>query len=164
VRLTSAIFLGSGSRWGAARECALKMLEMTGGAVLAMPETFLGLRHGPMSAVHDDTLVVGFLSSEPVTRAYELDVLLELKRKSLGHRLIVGEHVPDVVVAPGDTVLECPGLTGLGDDFAAITDVVTGQLLGLFRCLSLGLQPDSPSSDNVINRVVAEFTIHRRHS
>jgi tagatose-6-phosphate ketose/aldose isomerase len=164
TRLTSAIFLGSGSGWGAARESALKMLEMTGGTVLAMPETFLGLRHGPMSAVHDDTLVVGFLSSEPVTRAYELDVLLELKGKSLGRRLIVGEDVPEAVVADGDTVLECPGLARLGDDFSAVTDVVVGQLLGLFRCLSLGLHPDSPSSDNVINRVVAEFTIHRRHS
>lgn len=160
----AAIFLGSGGRFGAARESALKMLEMTGGTVPAMAETFLGLRHGPMSAVHDDTLVVCFLSSEPVTRAYELDLIRELKDKGLGRRLVVGERVPADVVTSHDVVFECPGLAEIGDDLAAVTDVVVGQLLAFYRCLALGLHPDAPSNDNVINRVVTEFTIHRRHS
>ena len=159
---TSAIFLGSGGRFGAAREAALKMLEMTAGGVHTMAETFLGLRHGPMSAVHDDTLVVCFLSAEPVTRAYELDLIRELNHKSLGTHLIVGESLPDGLVRPTDAAIECSGLAVAGDDLAAVTDVVVGQLLALFRCLALGLRPDAPSSNNVINRVVTEFTIHRR--
>jgi len=48
------LFLGSGARFGAAREAALKMLEMTAGRVTTMSETYLGLRHGPMSYVHDN--------------------------------------------------------------------------------------------------------------
>src|SRR5262249_50284315 len=56
----SVVFLGSGSRYGAAREAALKMLEMTDGRIGALAETYMGLRHGPMCAVHDDTLVVCF--------------------------------------------------------------------------------------------------------
>ena len=159
---TSAIFLGSGGRFGAAREGALKMLEMTAGGVHTMAETFLGLRHGPMSAVHDDTLVVCFLSSEPVTRAYEFDLIQELNDKSLGTHLIVGESLPDGLVRPTDAAIECSGLAVAGDDLAAVTDVVVGQLLALFRCLALGLRPDAPSNNNVINRVVTEFTIHRR--
>ena len=159
---TSAIFLGSGGRFGAAREAALKMLEMTAGGIHTMAETFLGLRHGPMSAVHDDTLVVCFLSAEPVTRAYELDLIQELNQKSLGTHLIVGESLPDGLVRPADAAIECKGLGVAGDDLAAVTDVVVGQLLALFRCLALGLRPDAPSNNNVINRVVTEFTIHRR--
>jgi len=64
----SAMFLGSGSRLGAAREAALKMVEMTAGGVPAAADTFLGLRHGPMSSVHADTLVICFLASDPLTR------------------------------------------------------------------------------------------------
>jgi D-galactosamine 6-phosphate deaminase/isomerase len=160
----SVVFLGSGPRYGAAREAALKMLEMTGGRVNAMAETYLGLRHGPMCAIHDDTLVVCFLSSDAVTRAYEADLVRELNLKQLGERLIVGDEVPPEIVRDGDSVLDCSGLASVGDDFGAVTDVVVGQLLALFRCLSLGLRPDAPSSDNVINRVVGEFAIYRRYA
>jgi tagatose-6-phosphate ketose/aldose isomerase len=160
----SAVFLGSGARYGSARESALKMLEMTGGRVHAVAETYLGLRHGPMCAIRQDTLVVCFLSSDGVTRAYELDLIRELNRKQLGTRLLVGEAVPDEILRDTDCLIECPGLGSVGDDLAAITDAVVGQLLALFRCLALGLRPDAPSNDNVINRVVEEFEIHRRHA
>jgi tagatose-6-phosphate ketose/aldose isomerase len=160
----SAVFLGSGSAFGAARESALKMLEMTDGHVRAFPESYLGVRHGPMSAIHDDTLVVCFLASDPTTRAYELDLIRELQRKGLGRRLIVGEDAPAGIAGTGDEVLECAGLAAVGDDLAAIGHVVVGQLLALFRCLALGLQPDSPSRTHVINRVVEDFTIHRRQA
>jgi tagatose-6-phosphate ketose/aldose isomerase len=97
-----------------------------------------------------------------VTRAYELDLIQELNQKSLGTHLIVGESLPDDLVRPADAAIECKGLGVAGDDLAAVTDVVVGQLLALFRCLALGLRPDAPSNNNVINRVVTEFTIHRR--
>jgi D-galactosamine 6-phosphate deaminase/isomerase len=163
-RFRSAVFLGSGARLGAARESALKMLEMSDGRVHTSAETYLGLRHGPMCAVHEDTLVVCYLSSDPVTRGYELDLIRELNRKQLGMRLLVGEDVPDEILRDTDARLECPGLAAIGDDLAAITDVVVGQLLALFRCLGLGLKPDAPSSDNVINRVVEDFAIHPRYA
>lgn len=77
-----ALFLGSRARFAAAREASLKMLEMTAGRVTTMCETWLGLRHGPMSGVHGDTLVVCFLSSDPGVRAYEVDVLREMESKA----------------------------------------------------------------------------------
>jgi tagatose-6-phosphate ketose/aldose isomerase len=159
----SAVFLGSGSRLGAAREAALKMLEMTAGRVAATADTFLGLRHGPMSGVHEDTLVVCFLASDPVTRSYELDLIRELNRKRLGARLIVGEHVPPDVVRHDDLVLDCRGLARAGDDLATVTDAMAGQVLALFRCLSMGLRPDAPSTTNVISRVVEDFALYHRH-
>jgi len=162
VRFQRAVFLGSGSRFGAAREAALKMLEMTAGRVTTLCETYLGLRHGPMSYVHKDTLVVCFLSSDPTIRAYEADLLRELDQKELGLlKVIVGEDVPKKLVRANDVVIECPGLRELGDENAPIIDVVVGQLLGFFRCLDEGLRPDSPSEDGIINRVVQSFTLHQ---
>jgi tagatose-6-phosphate ketose/aldose isomerase len=155
------LFLGSGSRFGAAREAALKMLEMTAGRVTTMCETYLGLRHGPMSYVHKDTLVICFLSSHPTLQAYEADLLRELDQKELGLlKLMVGEGVPSELVREDDVVLECKGLGHVGDENFPVIDVIAGQLLAFFRCLEEGLHPDSPSEDGVISRVVQTFALH----
>lgn len=156
-----ALYLGSGSRHGAAREASLKMLEMTAGRVIAWSETYLGLRHGPMSLVHPDTIVVCFLSSDPQIRGYESDLIRELNRKQLGSaKLIFGENVPRDLAGPSDVVLECAGSTPLTDEDWPVLDVVVGQILAFFRCRKEGLQPDSPSSDGVIQRVVQDFALH----
>jgi tagatose-6-phosphate ketose/aldose isomerase len=159
----SAIFLGAGARFGAAREAALKMLEMTGGRVPTFSETYLGLRHGPMCAVNDEALVVCFLARDAVTRAYEIDLIEELNRKRLGARkVIVGSDVPDDLVGDDDLVIDTPALREVNDAGAPVLDVLVGQLLAFFRCLDAGLRPDMPSATGVINRVVEDFVIHRR--
>jgi tagatose-6-phosphate ketose/aldose isomerase len=155
------VYLGSAARYGAAREAALKMLEMTAGRVPSLYESFLGLRHGPMSYLDGNTLVVCFLSSDETTRSYETDLLRELTRKRLGLRkLIVGEAVPSDVTRNDDVVVECSGLKQLGDRNAVLVDAVVAQLLAFFRCMQEGLHPDSPSRDNVINRVVQRFPLY----
>lgn len=161
TRFKRAVYLGSGSQLGAAREAALKMLEMTAGAVATLRDSFLGFRHGPMSFAHPDTLIVCFLSSDPLLRAYECDLLQELNDKELGLlKVLVGEDVPRDMARKDDVVIECAGLKQVGDDDAAVIHVVVGQLLAFFRCLEEGLHPDSPSVDGVINRVVQSFKVH----
>ncbi len=161
-RFRRAVFLGSGSRFGAARESALKMLEMTAGRVATLCETYLGVRHGPMSFIHEDTLVVCFFSSDPLLRAYETDLIRELDRKGLGMaKVIVGENIPRDLLRAGDFAVECPGLADIGDENAPVLDAVVGQLLATGRCLEEGLRPDSPSESGVINRVVESFPVHR---
>jgi tagatose-6-phosphate ketose/aldose isomerase len=156
-----AVFLGSGSRFAAAREAALKMLELTAGRVTTLCETYLGFRHGPMSYVQDDTLIVCNLSCDSTIRAYELDLLHELDRKKLGLcKVIVGENIPDSAIRAGDEVIECRGLTEPGDGETSVVYVVVAQLLAFFRCLEEGLQPDSPSEGGIINRVVGKFPLH----
>ena len=156
-----AVFLGSGGRFGAAREAALKMLEMTAGRVTTLCETYLGLRHGPMSYIHEDTLVVCFLSSDPTLRAYEADLLRELDQKELGlFKVIVGDNVPSDLLREDDVALNCKGLEQLGDENISVIDVLVGQLLAFFRCLEEGLRPDSPSEHGVISRVVQTFALH----
>lgn len=158
---TRAVFLGSSRRFGGARETALKMLEMCAGRVASVSETYLGLRHGPMSFLDKNTVVVCYLSSDRTRRNYELDLLRELDQKQLGRgKVIVGGTIPDDVLRSGDVAVECPGLEGLGDANAIFLDVIAGQLLAFFRCLREGLRPDRPSEDNVINRVVQSFPLY----
>ncbi|WP_083918817.1 SIS domain-containing protein [Rudaea cellulosilytica] len=157
---SNAVYLASGPGLGAARESALKMLEMSGGAVATMAETFLGLRHGPMSALNRPSLVVALLSAQASVRDYEYDLLRELERKQLGlARVIVGEGIPAGVVGAGDLAIDLPGLNALGETQHHMIDVVVGQLLAFFRCLHLGQKPDAPSA-GVLTRVVEEFAIH----
>jgi tagatose-6-phosphate ketose/aldose isomerase len=157
-----AVYLGSGANFGAAREGALKMLEMTAGRVGTIAETYLGFRHGPMSYVDAQTLVVCFLSADPVVRAYEVDLVSEINRKQLGaFKLFAGPVVPHELVSAGDTVLEERILAGVDDGYSAVRNVVIAQLLGFFRCRAEGLRPDSPSNEGIINRVVESFTLHQ---
>jgi Predicted phosphosugar isomerases len=157
---SNVVYLGSGGALGAAHECALKMLEMTGGAVVTMAETYLGLRHGPMSSLDGKTLVVGFLSPDPAVRAYELDLLRELSRKQLGMtRVLVGEGIPADVLGPNDAAVELAGLDAADDALPLLADVAVGQLLAFFRCLEQGGKPDTPSQ-GVLTRVVEHFPMH----
>lgn len=160
---SNAVFLGGGARLGSAHEAALKMLESTSGRVATLSESFLGLRHGPMAAVAPDSLVVAFLSVDPVARAFERDVLLELGRKGLGRwRVVVGDRIP-AELAPGseDVRVDTEASHSLPLDDGELTsiDALAGQLLAFFRCLHLGGRPDSPSS-GAIRRVVESFEIH----
>jgi tagatose-6-phosphate ketose/aldose isomerase len=136
---------------------------MNGGEVFTYAESYLGLRHGPMSAIRGDTLVVAFLSSDPMVRAYERDLLRELDKKALGaQRVVVGDSVPpDAGASPGSVLLEC-ATPECADDDLTLIDALVGQLLAFFRCLDAGYHPDSPSETSVITRVVSGFEIHRR--
>ncbi len=156
-----AVFLASGWGFGGAREAALKMLEMTAGRVGTLCETYLGLRHGPMSYIDRDSLVVCFLSSESNLRAYETDLLHELDCKQLGLlKVIAGENIPRDLLRKDDVAVEMPGLGALGDENASVVHVIVGQVLAFFRCLKDGLRPDSPSESGVISRVVESFQLH----
>ena len=156
------VFLASGSRYGACLEASLKLLEMTAGKVATMAETYLGLRHGPMSFIDDHTLVVCFLSSDPLARNYERDLIRELNAKQLGARkLIAGCGGPGAGLCHGEDLIvpyEVPDDTA--DDDLTVLDAMVAQLLGFHRCLEEGLQPDCPSVTGVISRVVNEFHIY----
>src|SRR5262249_18004497 len=111
----------------------------------------------------DDALVVCFLSGDPVMRAYEVDLLRELQQKRLGRsKVLFGADIPADLASPEDLVIDEAWLAPVGDDDAPGREVLVGQLLAFFRCLAMGLRPDSPSDQGVISRVVGDFVIHRR--
>ncbi|HEX3185587.1 MAG TPA: SIS domain-containing protein [Pyrinomonadaceae bacterium] len=150
-------FLGTGPLKGAAIESGLKVIELTGGRVIGLTESYLGLRHGPLSAIDRDTLVVGFLSADHRRRAFELDLLREICDKKLTEKsLAVSPNGPDSF---GETLDF--GLTeDISDLYLPPLFVLAGQLLGLYASLREGLRPDEPSPHGAISRVVSHVTIH----
>ena len=152
------VYLGGNGLRGLAREAALKMLELTDGQVVAAHETPLGFRHGPKTIVNDATLVVMFISNDPLVRAYDLDLLRELRADgcarrvfAIGGKAIDSDAGVDLVIA---------GLEN-ADEFGTIAPfVAVAQLLALRRSESLHLTPDRPSRSGTVNRVVQGVVIH----
>lgn len=157
-----ACFLGSNALFGTMQECHLKMLEMTEGQIAARFDSFLGLRHGPQVFVNDACIVVAALSSDARIRRYEMDMLRELKTKEQGCGTLVicdraTTEIRDVCTA---TVELFPDGNPVHDDFRVMTDVVVGQILGVFTSMKVGLKPDNPSTGGTINRVVQGVVIY----
>ena len=151
------VILSSSPLLGWAREAGLKTLEMTAGHFPVVTETHLGLRHGPMSFVKADTLVLCLLSSDPVRRRYEADLIHELRAKKIGY--LVGIADPAESGGLFDAVI--PAIVPHADDALRTPyEIVGPQLLGYHLSLSIGLNPDNPSPDGVINRVVQGVRIH----
>jgi tagatose-6-phosphate ketose/aldose isomerase len=153
-----ACFVGSGALRAVAQESALKLLELTAGKIQAMSESTLGLRHGPMSVLDENTLFVSFLSRDLRRRNYELDLLHEVHKKQLGKlRVVVAPDVTDHVGRLADYVLS---MQAPSDEYRAPLDIMLAQLLGLFCSLRLGLKPDCPSPNGAISRVVSNVKIY----
>jgi len=154
-------FLGTGALKGAAVESALKVLELTGGRVIGFSESFLGLRHGPLSAVDNDTLVVGFLSADSRRRAFELDLLKEIDNKELTSKfLIVASTAQSATESSLNQRLFMQLSERISDLYLPPLFVLVGQLLGLFASLREGLRPDEPSPRGAISRVVSHVKIY----
>jgi tagatose-6-phosphate ketose/aldose isomerase len=157
---SSVCFVGSGTLKAVATESALKVLELTAGQVRTMSESALGLRHGPMAALDEKTLLVAFLSADKRILQYETDLLEEVGRKRLV-KAGVGVRA-DSTSAPAASFAEhvLPHSFAVADEYRPPIDVMFGQLLGLFFSLSHGLKPDCPSPTGAISRVVQNVTIH----
>ena len=151
-----ACFIGSDVLRAVADESALKVVELTAGRVSTVAESALGLRHGPLSSLDGQALLVAYVSSDPRRRNYERDLLNEICRKRLGRaRVVVTSGPPDDVAALADYTLQLTCPTGFADEYRAVLDVMLGQLLGLFASLRCGLKPDQPSPNGAITRVVS---------
>jgi len=152
------VYIGSGPLTGLARESALKLLELTAGRIVTYYDSALGFRHGPKAVVDDSTLVVVYLSSDPYTRQYDLDIVTELRATLSPERVIAISSEPVADATAYDWVL--PELAGLDDAQLAIGYVLVAQLLGLSYSLQLGATPDNPFPSGTVNRVVQGVRIH----
>ena len=157
---SKACFLGTGPLKAVARESALKVLELTAGRVYTFYDSYLGLRHGPLSAVDGSTLVVAYISGDERRCSYELDLLQELKEKRLpGRTVAVCPAQTDRVRAVSDDAISLD-LAHVPDDYRPMIDVIFAQLLGLFASMQLGMRPDAPSPNGAITRVVRPIKIY----
>ena len=122
-------FLGSGIRHGLACEANLKMKEMT----LTHSEAFhfLEFRHGPMSMVNQNAVVLGMLSD--LNRAHEAKVLSEMKK--LGGTVIgLGEQEADIQLK-----------SGIPESVRGVLYLPVLQLMAFYRSVAKGLNPDRPN-------------------
>jgi D-galactosamine 6-phosphate deaminase/isomerase len=155
------VFVGSNELKGLALESALKMLELTDGRVVSIGESPLGFRHGPKTIVNGSTLVVAFLSHDPYTRQYDLDLLQELRSDAVAGRVVALSAPAHEQASPDTVVLAGARAAGsLTDLELCLPYAAFAQTLALHRSISLGLSPDIPNAAGTVNRVVQGVSIH----
>jgi tagatose-6-phosphate ketose/aldose isomerase len=153
------IVLGSGCCKALAKEAALKSLELSMGAVNAASESAMGFRHGPKSAIKDDTLTVHFISDDAFTALYDLDLLKEISSQRKQNRVIVmsGKSVP---VETDENIIVPSAYRSASDLYRGINSLVFCQLLAMYKSIALDLPVDNPSVNGELNRVVEGFTVY----
>lgn len=149
------VYLGSGSLKGVAQESALKMLELTAGQTVTMHDTPLGFRHGPKSIIDNDTLTVIYLSDDPYTYRYELDLIKEMSGQRKGNKILAISHGErEEVKALVDYFYAFKKQEDLDNVFLGLDYILVAQLLSLYKSLSLSITPDNPCPSGEVNRVV----------
>ena len=155
------VYLGSNTLKGTSQESALKMLELTAGRVVTMYDTPMGFRHGPKSIVDDTTLTVVYLSDDPYTRQYEMDLVKEMSGQRKGNKIVA------VMRSQDDEVAALVDYTVSYDLDAAYENVLLGldyilfaQTLAVLKSLSLDITPDNPCPTGEVNRVVKGVTLY----
>ena len=150
-------YLGSHIFKGSAREAALKLMELTNGAVTTLFDSPLGFRHGPKTFVTGKTLVFVFLSNDPLTRRYDIDLLEELRRDNEAGRVIA--------VTARDRLdmrdqIRITGLEDAPDCDLLFAYIAVAQIFAFQQSLRHGLTPDVPNTKGTVNRVVQGVRIH----
>jgi tagatose-6-phosphate ketose/aldose isomerase len=137
----------------------LKALELTAGRAVAMGDSPLAFRHGPKSVLDDTTLVVVYVSNDPYTRAYDLDLLGELRRSRGSEDVlaVTADHGDDV---SSGSAWVLPDAADLHDAALALPAVLCAQLVALHSSMTLGLNADNPFPSGEVNRVVQGVEIH----
>ncbi|WP_336218213.1 SIS domain-containing protein [Citrobacter amalonaticus] len=153
------VYLGSGGLQGAARESALKVLELTAGKMAAFYDSPTGFRHGPKSLVDNETLIVVCISSHPYTRQYDLDLLAELRRDGQAMRVVAVAAESDALIEAGPHILLPPARHFL-DTELAFCYLMYAQVFALTQSIAVGNTPDNPSASGTVNRVVQGVVIH----
>jgi tagatose-6-phosphate ketose/aldose isomerase len=149
------VYLGSGVFKGLAREAALKLMELSDGAVVTAFDTALGFRHGPKTIVTDRTLAVVFVSNDPLTRRYDLDMIEELRGDARCGALVV------VSAQAGDGAeITVRGMADAADPDLLFPFIAPAQAFALHVSEMLGLTPDRPNASGTVNRVVQGVRIH----
>ncbi|WP_459500822.1 SIS domain-containing protein [Bacillus sp. C1] len=155
------VFLGSGVFEGLSREAALKFLELTAGRIPVMFDTPLGFRHGPKSILDKDTLIVLFLSNNEYTKKYDIDLLREIFHEKERNDIIVITHQDDQEARENCDTFLCNGAQDVKDDiYISFIYILYGQMLALYKSITLGITPDNPCPSGSVNRVVQGVTVH----
>ena len=144
------VFLGAGPLAYAARESALKVMELTAGAIPCLWDSTLGFRHGPKSFVQGATDIVLYLSPDPQAALYDRDLAVELRSQFPGSRV--------TTLGPGGNLdVAMPE----GAAWGAALVVPYAQILAATLSDRLGLKVDDPfEGQGTLSRVVQGVRLH----
>lgn len=144
------VFTGTGPLAYAAREAALKVMELTSGRIPALWDSTLGFRHGPKSFVQPGTQIVVLTSPEAGPRQYEDDLAQELRAqfpKSSVHTLGARADI-DISMKHGAS-------------WGSVLPVVWAQVAAVVWSDAMGLNVDDPfAGAGTLARVVSGVTLY----
>lgn len=145
-----AVFVGSGPLAFAAREAALKVMELAAGDIPALWDSTLGFRHGPKSFVNDNTTITVFASAQAPTTHYDRDLAEEL-------RVQFPAALTEVIGPGGDIDLAMP----FGAAWAAPLCVAAAQVRAVAWSHARGLNVDDPfAGQATLSRVVSGVKLY----
>ncbi|MFO7888901.1 MAG: SIS domain-containing protein [bacterium] len=139
IKISRFIFLGQGPFYGLASESMLKIKEMS----LSISEVYqtLEYRHGPMSMVGPDVLIIFLLSERSISE--EKKLLLEMR--NLGANiLVICDKADKEIKENSDFVVELK--SGVSEYVRLILYMPITQLLGFYQAKKKGLDPDNPKN------------------
>ena len=144
------VYVGSGPLAFAAREAALKTLELSAGQIPALWDSTLGFRHGPKSFVQPGTQIVVFRASHPQAKLYDADLVEELRQQFPDN--------PIISLGPSGDI-ETPSFAH--DLWAVPLAVGLAQVVSIYWSHQLGLNVDDPfAGQGTLSRVVSNVRIH----
>lgn len=145
-----AVYVGTGPLAFAAREAALKVMELSAGRIPALWDSTLGFRHGPKSFVTTGTAITVFTCGLAPARSYEDDLITELRAQ-----------FPDATVTAvgpgGDIDIPQP----YGPAWSAPLSIATAQICGVVWANTMGLNVDDPfAGAGTLSRVVSGVQLY----
>lgn len=145
-----AVFLGAGAMCYAAREAALKVMELSAGRIPCLWDSPLGFRHGPKSFVTEGTEIVVFTSMDHPSHLYEADLIAELKEQFPSCKIITIGPDADIDLPQPD-----------GAVWAAPNAVLYAQLAGVKWAEKMGFNVDNPfEGQGTLTRVVSGVKLY----
>lgn len=155
-----AVFLGSGERKGIAEECHLKLQELTDGKIICLFDSFLGFRHGPKAVLNEKTLLVYLFSDDEKVFQYERDLVIQINQQVKPIAQVYVAQKKQQITNIEFNMEMIPKIQ-IQTEYDVIAYVLIGQMLGIFKSIELNLNPDNPSVNGKIARVVEGVTIYK---
>lgn len=155
------VYLGANALKGIAQESQLKMLELTAGKVCTCFDSPMGFRHGPKSIINDETLTVVYVSDDPYTHQYELDLIKEMSGQRKGNKILaVTNKANDEIAGLVDYTVSYNMENTHDNMLLGFAYITAAQLIALFKSLSYDITPDNPCPTGEVNRVVKGVILH----
>lgn len=155
------VYLGSNCLKGVSQESALKICELTAGQIMTTFDTTMGFRHGPKSVVCPGSLQVVYLSDDPYTRQYDIDIVKEMAPERSGNKILVVSGYDDPSVKDlGDYYITFNNEHKFNNVFLGLEYVNVAQVIAVYKSLKTGVRPDTPCPSGKVNRVVKGVNIY----